>query len=145
MTLFQVVQMIREIAESHSQIQTFGEGDIYNYVDNGGEIKYPVSWAVFQRANSGKGVVVYDFLLIFADLLFEDKSNRLQIQSDCQLVAMDFLSKIKFQPGNEFTIADNVTIEPFEERFDDFTAGVSVPLKISVPFPLDFCSFPSKT
>lgn len=145
MTLFQIVQMIRGIAENHSQIQTFGEGDIYDFVDNGGEIKYPVCWAVFQTATSGKGFVEYDFLLLFADILLEDKSNALQIQSDSALVALDFLSKLKLEPGFDFTISDNVSIDPFEERFNDFAAGVSIPLKIKTPFPLDLCSFPSKT
>jgi hypothetical protein len=144
MTLFQAVQILRTIAENHSQIRTFGEGDIYDFVDNGNEIKYPVSWVVVERIQRLKNVAQYEFILIFADLLLEDKSNKLQIQSDLSLVAIDFLSKLKLEPGFEFTINEDVVLDPFQERFDDFAAGVSLSLKMKTPFPLNLCSFPSK-
>ena len=124
-------------------INTFGEGDIYDYVDSGGEIKYPVCWMVNEPSNyDTKGLMAYSFLLIFADLLVEDKSNRLQVQSDQLQVALDFISELQLNNALLTSILDSVNIDYFQERFDDFTAGVSVRLNLRVPYPLNYCSKP---
>lgn len=124
-------------------INTFGEGDIYDYVDNGGEIKYPVCWLVVEPSLfNADGMIQYNVLLLFADLLVEDKSNRLQIQSDQLQVAIDFLSELKLNNNLTTNISQYSNIDFFQERFDDFTAGVSVRLGITNPYPLDYCSKP---
>jgi len=46
MTLANLVAKLKAIQEAHPMIRTFGEGDIYDYTDNGGEIVYPVFWKV---------------------------------------------------------------------------------------------------
>ena len=123
-------------------IKTFGEGDIYDYVDNGGEIQYPVLWVVIQPSIYNRGVMSYRLLLLFADLLIEDKSNVLQAQSDQLQVALDFISKFKLDTSYNFNIADSTQIEFFEERFDDFTAGVTATIEIISPQPLNYCQIP---
>ncbi len=124
-------------------IKTFGEGDIYDYVDNGGEIQYPVLWVVIQPSNYNRGNMNYNLLLLFADLLIEDKSNVLQVQSDELQVAIDLISKLKLDSTYNFNVSDNVSIEFFEERFDDFTAGVTANIQVNAPLPLDYCQIPS--
>jgi hypothetical protein len=124
-------------------INDFGEGDIYDYVDSGGEIKYPVCWLVVEPSLfNADGLIQYNVLLLFADLLVEDKSNRLQIQSDQLQVAIDFLSELKLNNNLTTNISQYSNIDFFQERFDDFTAGVSVRFGITNPYPLDYCSKP---
>jgi hypothetical protein len=84
----------------------------------------------------------YDLVLLFADLLTEDKSNRLQIQSDQMLVSLDVLAKLKLDDDYTFNTAPNASMEFFQERFDDFTAGVSIAIQITAPMPLNFCQIP---
>jgi hypothetical protein len=86
----------------------------------------------------------YDLVLLFADLLTEDKSNRLQIQSDQMLVALDVLAKLKLDNDYTFNTAPNATLEFFQERFDDFTAGVSIAIQITAPMPLNLCVIPTE-
>lgn len=124
-------------------INTFGEGNIYDYVDNGGEIKYPVMWVVMKPFNYNNKVLSYRATIVFADLLTEDKSNRLQLQSDQLQVALDVVAKLKLDNTYNFNISDSSAIELFEERFDDFTAGVTADIEILDPNPLDKCSIPS--
>lgn len=143
MTLSELVAKIKAIQEAHPMIRTFGEGDIYDYVDNGGEIEYPVLWTVIRPAQYATSVIRYRVVLLFADLLTEDKSNRLQIQSDQMLVALDVLGKLKLDTAYSFNTSTNSTIEFFQERFDDFTAGVSIEIEISSPVPLNFCAIPT--
>ena len=143
MTLSNLINQIKTLSENHPVIKTFGEGDIYDYVDNGGEIQYPVLWVVVQPSNYNRGVMNYNLLLLFADLLIEDKSNVTQAQSDQLQVAIDFISKFKLDTTYKFNISDTTQIEFFEERFDDFTAGVTATIQISAPLPLDYCQIPS--
>lgn len=124
-------------------IRTFGEGDIYDYVDNGGEIQYPVMWTVIRPIQFSTSNLRYRIVLLFADLLTEDKSNRLQIQSDQMLVALDVLSKLKLDNSYSFNAISNATLELFQERFDDFTAGVSIEIEINSPVPLNLCAIPT--
>ena len=55
MTLSNLIEKLKIIQEEHPMIRTFGEGDIYDYTDNGGEIVYPVfldcgkAFAVFKH------------------------------------------------------------------------------------------------
>lgn len=143
MTLSNLIAKLKTIQQSHPMIKTFGEGDIYDYVDNGGEIEYPVMWVVVQPSSYQTGTMRYRLLLLFADLLTEDKSNRLQLQSDQLQVAIDIISKLKIDTTYSFNITQNVNMEFFQERFDDFTAGVSATIEIVDPLPLNLCEFPS--
>jgi hypothetical protein len=143
MTLSNLISKIKSLSENHPMIKTFGEGDIYDYVDNGGEIQYPVLWVVIQPSNYNRGNMNYNLLLLFADLLIEDKSNVLQVQSDELQVAIDLISKLKLDSTYNFNVSDNVSIEFFEERFDDFTAGVTANIQVNAPLPLDYCQIPS--
>ena len=142
MTLVDLVKKLKAIQEAHPMIRTFGEGDIYDYVDNGGEIEYPVFWTVVRPSQYNGTTMRYDLVLLFADLLTEDKSNRLQIQSDQMLVSLDVLGKLKLDTNYTFNSAPNATVEFFQERFDDFTAGVSIAIQITAPMPLNFCQIP---
>lgn len=142
MTLVDLVKKLKAIQEAHPMIRTFGEGDIYDYVDNGGEIEYPVFWTVVRPSVYNGTTMRYDLVLLFADLLTEDKSNRLQIQSDQMLVSLDVLGKLKLDDDYTFNTAANASVEFFQERFDDFTAGVSIAIQITAPMPLNFCQIP---
>jgi len=145
MTLVDLVKKLKAIQEAHPMIRTFGEGDIYDYVDNGGEIQYPVLWTVVRPAIYNSTTLRYDLVLLFADLLTEDKSNRLQIQSDQMLVALDFLAKLKLDNDYSFNTAPNAALEFFQERFDDFTAGVSIAIQVVAPMPLNLCVIPTES
>jgi hypothetical protein len=85
----------------------------------------------------------YRFVLLFADLLTEDKSNRLQVQSDQLLVALDVLAKLKLDNTYSFNTPPQASVEFFQERFDDFAAGVSIDIEITAPIPLNLCQVPT--
>jgi hypothetical protein len=60
------------------------------------------------------------------------------------LVALDFLAKLKLDNDYTFNTAPNAALEFFQERFDDFTAGVSIAIQVIAPMPLDLCSIPTE-
>lgn len=143
MTLSNLIEKLKTIQEEHPMIRTFGEGDIYDYVDNGGEIVYPVFWTVVRQSQYSNMTMRYRLVLLFADLLTEDKSNRLQVQSDQLLVALDVLAKLKLDNSYNFNTQPQAAVEFFQERFDDFTAGVSIEIEITSPMPLNLCQVPT--
>lgn len=143
MTLSDLIGKLKIIQEEHPMINTFGEGDIYDFTDNGGEIDYPVLWTVVRPSQFSNMAMRYRLVLLFADLLTEDKSNRLQVQSDQMLVALDVLAKLKLDNDFNFNTAAQASIEFFQERFDDFTAGCSIDIEINSPMPLNLCQVPT--
>jgi hypothetical protein len=60
------------------------------------------------------------------------------------LVALDVLAKLKLDNDYTFNTAPNATLEFFQERFDDFTAGVSIAVQITSPMPLNLCVIPTE-
>ena len=105
----------------------------------------PVFWVVVRPSQFLNMTMRYRLVLLFADLLTEDKSNRLQVQSDQHLVALDVLAKLKLDNDYNFNTQPQATIEFFQERFDDFTAGVSIDVEITSPMPLNLCQVPTTT
>ncbi len=93
MTLVDLVKKLKAIQEAHPMLRTFGEGDIYDYVDNGGEIQYPVLWTVVRPSVYSGTTMRYDLVLLFADLLTEDKSN--SRTNPCQIFWSIFCKEIK--------------------------------------------------
>jgi hypothetical protein len=51
---------------------------------------------------------------------------------------------LKLDNDYTFNTAPNSTLEFFQERFDDFTAGVSISVQVTAPMPLDLCSIPTE-
>ena len=100
-------------------------------------------WTVVKPSTYVGTTLKYRLVILFADLLTEDKSNRLQIQSDQLLVALDVMSKLKLDNNYSFNTNQQANIDFFQERFDDFTAGVSIDIEIVDPQPLDLCQFPN--
>ena len=143
MTLSNLIEKLKTIQEQHPMIRMFGEGDIYDYTDNGGEIVYPVFWTVVRPSQYSNMTMRYRLVLLFADLLTEDKSNRLQVQSDQLLVALDVLAKLKLDNSYDFNTQPQASVEFFQERFDDFTAGVSIEIEVTSPMPLNLCQVPT--
>jgi len=62
MTLVDLVKKLKAIQEAHPMLRTFGEGDIYDYVDNGGEIQYPVLWTVVRPSVYSGTTMRYDLV-----------------------------------------------------------------------------------
>lgn len=143
MTLSDLIGKLKIIQEEHPMINTFGEGDIYDYTDNGGEIVYPVFWTVVRPSQFSNMAMRYRLVLLFADLLTEDKSNRLQVQSDQMLVALDVLGRLKLDNDFNFNTPPQASVEFFQERFDDFTAGCTISIDVNSPMPLNLCQVPT--
>ena len=164
------VSILNTLAKAHEQIMSFGEGDVWEIgVSNtiykqpawaipaaSNTVAYPLMWVVpngftTKGATDGAWEAMTKYSLVFADIVYEDKSNEQDVLSDTQQIAFDILAQLK-GVGNEsqnYGTADNFELDPaiqftnFTEKFDDLTAGWKVDIIIRINYLADRCAVPS--
>lgn len=165
MTYYQLVKAIQTACEDHPFIQSYGYGMISNietplvYSDR----RYPYVFLNPTAHTMSEGTLRYRFNLIVMDLAgedFVDVTNNppspseaptiihgedfvLQAQSDCLLYINDILAELRYSIDNTDVVL-NVSLTPFEERFDDTVAGMTAAIEVVVPNLLDKCDSPIK-
>jgi hypothetical protein len=141
MTLNNLISLLRKFSEDHGQINSFGCGEIAE-IGAAKDITYPVMWVNMNPSRYSANQLRYSINIIFADLIYDDKSNELEVQSDQQSIALDALSYLNDNPDYDFQTDPDATITYFTDRFGDLAAGVVLQLVIRDPKPLDRCVIP---
>ncbi len=132
MKLQEIVNTIKEIANSQPSVNYAYEGDVY-HLNELKDIKYGVS-CITQQAHRQQGdFIYYNFVIYFIDRLTATSDNRLNVQS----TAIDTLSNIiKTMESLGFDF-DSVTYQVFTERFESECAGAYA--EVSFIAPEDNC------
>ena len=82
------------------------------------------------------------FDIYFVDRITEDGSNTADVYNDELTVAMDFVSYFSGRSGKWNLQDGNITIEPFEQKFDDILAGWRLSVSVLLPFYKNVCDIP---
>ena len=137
-------KLITDILSAHSNINTFSTGDIFEVEMK--EVTYPLAHLSIESASYDTGTLTYSFQLIVMDLVSKDESNESYVLSSTLETIGDVLSKLKnadittiTDSRNHFRIQDNVTCEPFTERFDNEVAGWAADFEIETAFDFSAC------
>jgi hypothetical protein len=145
-SLQKIIKLFEDYVPTDPRLQSFGFGDViefgFNLDDQYGNYAFmfvtPVN-SVFEI-----NLTRYQFSIIFADRLNDDRSNRVDIISDMNLVARRFASQIYINSGNLFEYM-NILLPtesiPFMERFNFEVAGVVLNLTIEVMEDMNACDF----
>jgi len=141
MTLNNLIDLLKKFAGNHKQINDFGQGDI-SRLGASKDQRYPLMWAVIAPSRYSGKEMNYNLQLIFADLIFGDNKNELEVWSDQLLIALDTLSFLTDNPDYEFTTDGTASIDFFTEHDGDLTAGVVLSITLNDPKPLDRCVIP---
>lgn len=141
MTLNQIIQILNKFQSNHNQLNSFGRG-LVEEIGATKDLIYPIMWVVNYDGQYSSKDMQYNFQIIFADLLTEDKSNELEAQSDMQSVALDLCAYLRDNPDFDFQVDDNASISHFTERFGDFAAGVLCGFNLRDPYALNRCVIP---
>jgi hypothetical protein len=142
-TLNQIVNKLRAIANSHYQIKSFGFGDSWELEADGAK-NAPVMWVISRGFTIEEKALIYNFNVLFMDLVDKDERNETEVLSDQTQVATDVLALLdKEAESDVFTIVKNNTGEYFTERFDNEWAGVFIDLSIRVNFTRNWCQVPT--
>ncbi|TWF38858.1 hypothetical protein FHW36_10681 [Chitinophaga polysaccharea] len=141
MTLNNLIDLLRKYAGDHLQINDFGTG----YISELGASKdqsYPLMWVIIAPSRYDGKQMNYNLQLIFADLLYGDKKNELEVWSDQLLIALDTLAYLRDNPDFDFQTDGNASVDFFTEHDGDLAAGVILGITINDPKPLDRCVIP---
>lgn len=145
MTTFnEIIAAFKKFSTEHYQINTFYSGQTWNFQTQTN--LYPAVIMLPEGSSIQKGSINLSFNLFVADILNSDRTNLDEIYSDTLQILSDFISyfddayekdKIEFFLNNE-----NISIQPFEEKFDDVVAGWMAKIEINMPYSGNKCIIP---
>lgn len=122
MTLANIIETLKMIALKHPNVNSAYEGNIYDILNAKPDNKY-ASVVITQQSHTTDEIYDhYGFVIFYVDRLVDDmEGNRVQIQS----CGKSMLGNIITAFCNEFEAeCDNITYQPFTQKFADETAGV---------------------
>ena len=122
MTLATIIETLKMIALKHPNVNSAYEGNIYEILNANPNNKY-ASVVITQQSHTTDEVYDhYGFVIFYVDRLVDDlEDNRVQIQS----CGKSLLGNIITFFCEEFEAeCDNITYQPFTQKFVDMTCGV---------------------
>ena len=131
MTLYETIDLLKKIALKHPNIGSASEGNIYEYMNANPSVKYGVFFITQGTHSQDEMFNHFEFTLFYVDRLVDDmEENRLQIQS----IGKEILSNILTFFCEEFDAeCENISFQPFTQRFVDETAGIYSTITIDMP------------
>lgn len=120
MNYYNLLRTLKSLSNTHSLVNDYGEGDVYEYM-NSGMHKYPCVFMTMQNITSDSESTNYNFTLFYIDRLISDGSNKINVQSIGVQVIKQILSKL-FDIYPEIEIS-STEYTPFTEKFADDCAG----------------------
>jgi hypothetical protein len=141
LTLNQTVKLIREIAQSHNQINTIYFGDIWEFLAQPDNV-YPAMFFSLTGSSIAGNNLAMDFSLFFLDRQLQDETNETDVLSDQLLIGQDIYSMMRY-PKFDWKLEENVAIDFFTENEKDYLAGVKLDITINYPMLTDRCVIPT--
>ena len=143
-TLNNLVNLFRDIATAHYNVQYFGFGELWEV--DGITAKqmgnYPVLWVIPTGAIQEENTTVFNFDIYAFDLVKEDESNETKVLSDCIQILQDVVRIIRDE-SDDYELADfNNQFQPFTEKFNERCTGWFASIGIRIPFDATRCDIP---
>ena len=149
LTLRQVIDQIKAVANAHAQIDGVGVGDFAELQSQTRE--YPLFWIFHERSDIAEGYIIRRIRLLCADRVQtgqegdDDDGMEIEVLSDTQRILMDFIAYFAQQHDQAYMVERVGSIEPFTERFDDRVAGNTALLTFKEPWDYSKCETPIST
>lgn len=151
MTLNQVIKQLKQIVQSHRQINSFYFGEAANWTTL--KLVYPGFLLQLNAAiRIVPGGMEIDFSMYVSDLVFQTEedvndaslyANTIEVQSDSLSVVNDIVSLIS-DPDYDWILRGNVVCTPYDAIpiNEDMVAGVKADFTMYVPTVKDRCAAP---
>ena len=151
MTLNQQINLIKQFATNHRQINTVRHEPVYN-VNGLKEKNGFVLWFYTESSNLQGQSLRTTFVITCMDVLDNGKTNLDDVLSDSLLILLDLEAYLIYYEdeadaaGNKYnyTIERNGNFEPGIDRFDDDFAGHTVRFTFIQGYSNDYCAIPLK-
>lgn len=138
MTLFELINKLKDIAINKPNINYAGDGDVYtlNSLPN---IDYSVFFITQNDHSIYQDTVTYNLNLFYIDRISNSEDNTLNIQSDGMLQLTNIINTLVF--SEDVDVDGDITFVPFIQRFADQCAGVYCTVRFVVDNNLGSCSY----
>ena len=144
-----VVDTFRKICEDHELIKTFTNGDIFE-ADLENVNVFKKAHLIETSASINKTFFSFTFDLLVMDLVNIDDSDQDTVMNDTFLILADILREFRngkhFQLSalnkRQFGLPDNISCEPFTDRFENLLAGWKATFTITAQGHLSACDSP---
>lgn len=138
MTLFELINKLKDIAISKPNINFVGDGDVYtlNSLPN---IDYSVFFITQNDHSIYQDTITYSLNLFYIDRISDSEDNVLNIQSDGMLQLTNVINTLVF--SEDVDVEGEITFTPFIQRFADQCAGVYCTVRFIVDNNLGTCNY----
>ena len=138
MTLFEIINKLKNIAISKPNINFVGDGDVYtlNSLPN---IDYSVFFITQNDHSIDSDTITYSLNLFYIDRISDSEDNVLNIQSDGMLQLTNIINTLVF--SEDVDVEGEITFTPFIQRFADQCAGVYCTVRFIVDNNLGTCNY----
>ena len=138
MTLFELINKLKDIAISKPNINYVGDGDVYtlNSLPN---IDYSVFFITQNDHSIYQDTITYSLNLFYIDRISDSEDNTLNIQSDGMLQLTNIINTLVFT--EDVDVDGDITFVPFIQRFSDQCAGVYCTVRFVVENNLGTCTY----
>ena len=148
MTLNQILQRIKQLAENHPQINYFFVGAADEFLDQQ-DVTYPALFCELQpnaNLDFDAKFLTYNFKIYIFDLLnVSDKAllNQWEVTSDTSSIAQDFLALITDNTFTDWYANSDYNLSIEEYKLQDLCCGVTFDVAIGIPFDANRCQVPT--
>jgi hypothetical protein len=147
LTLNQIIDQIKTLANAHYQIAEVGVGTIAE-LQSKPDREYPLLWLSNEGGTLDNNYKVDNIRLTMfgrvtvGDEGQDDDASELEVLSDMQLILLDFLNYFHQNHGQDYVTDKSNTLEHFTERTNDRTAGYSTVLELKQFYDWNKCKIP---
>lgn len=137
-----IILAFKEFLKNHRNVQTVIDVQVSNFQAN--EQFYPAVVIVPSTSSVNLGSLSLQFSIFFCDVILADGKNTRDVYSETLEIAKDFISNFTDNPDLDWSLANECSLTPFEERLDDETGGWQLDCTVEVPFGHNVCDMPLK-
>jgi len=142
-TYNQIIELLRNVALAHRQIETFNAGQVWEIeTELESNRRFPKLWAAPVSSTVRGNIVTNRFNLLCFDLVQKGGGNQDEVLSDTQQCLYDVIKVLKNHAGEQFDVTGNPQLLPFKESFGDWVSGWRAEVDIVTVFNEAGCDVP---
>ena len=138
MTLYEIINKLKDIAISKPNINYAGDGDVYT-LNSLPDINYSVFFVTQNDHSIYQDTITYNLNLFYIDRISDSEDNVLNIQSDGMLQLTNIINTLVF--SEDVDVEGDITFVPFIQRFADNCSGVYCTVRFVCNNNLGTCSY----
>lgn len=146
LTINQIVQQVKDLADAHHQIAEVGVGTIAEL--QASERSYPLLWISHEQGSLQDNYKINNLRLTVFDRVLtgqegqDDTGHEQEVLSDTETILLDFLNYFHQNHSQDYITVKSANLEHFTERTNDRTAGWSTVLELRQFYDWNKCQIP---